>query len=877
MLDCVVSGGGRLLERSEQMRVLAAAARAADQGRGSVVLVSGEAGVGKTSLVRAFHAWVPAGARVLTGYCDALSTPRALGPMKDVAGSLGTAFRAAVRAGDREQVMSALVAALDSGPTTVLVIEDLHWADEGTLDVLRHAARRLASLHALLVVTFRDDEAAPSGLSALVGAASTSATTLALPPLSPDAVRVLCQGHEVDTDEVFRLTTGNPYLVTEMLASPATVTPRSVMGAAVERLARLPQVTRDLVEQLAVVPGSVEPRLARVLVDGAWDLLVPAEESGLLTVANAEVAFRHELTRMAVIGSVPGARQLAFHRRVLDALLALGDADPGRLVHHAVACGSLDTVVDVGPRAAREAAASGSHREAVAHFRTVLEHEALVSDEDRPDLWEELAVEQYLSGDSTGVAAAENAVHLRRRQGDEAALVRSLCWLSRLAWVASLPELTVESADEAVSLAARIDDPEIQAIALGNRSQVAMLHGEYTAAIEQGERAAAYAAEAGDVRAMSHALNNVGASLVVISDGDGGEVELRRSIELALSIGDVEGACRGYLNLAWGLVTRYAMAAADDAVADGLALAVEAEHQIYETHLTAIRSRIAMADCDWGRAAELAATIPDHAYVSRGVTLVVEALIAARTASASPFEKLEEAWRVADRADELQRRGPAAAAALEAAYLTDTVPPTARGVAVHREAERLGNRRLQAELAYRLGAVGQPRSPEELHLLRTQTDSPFAAQAAGDWHAGAEGWRALGRPYEEAQALAGAPDEPTRLRALELLDQLGAVGLAQRLRRQLRDDGVTAVPRGPVPRTRNNPSGLTDRQLAVLALVAEGLTNAEIADRLVLSTRTVDSHVSAVLAKLQVTSRRQATEVFRGFADGVPDLGIPPA
>jgi DNA-binding NarL/FixJ family response regulator len=110
-----------------------------------------------------------------------------------------------------------------------------------------------------------------------------------------------------------------------------------------------------------------------------------------------------------------------------------------------------------------------------------------------------------------------------------------------------------------------------------------------------------------------------------------------------------------------------------------------------------------------------------------------------------------------------------------------------------------------------------------------------------------------------------------------MLDQLGAVGLARRVRRQLRDEGATSVPRGPVARTRSNPSGLTERQLAVLALVAEGLTNAEIADRLVLSRRTVDTHVSAVLAKLGVTSRRGASEAFRTLVDTVPDLGTPPA
>lgn len=679
----------RLLERSEQLRVLASAARAADQGRGSVVLVSGEAGVGKTSLVKAFRSSVHAGARVLTGYCDALSTPRALGPMKDIAASLGTEFRAAVRAGDRDLVMSALVSALAGWPATVVVVEDVHWADEGTLEVLRHAARRIASLHALVVVTFRDDEVTPPGLAALVAAASETTAALHLSPLSPEAVSTLCEGHEVDSHDVFALTTGNPYLVTEILASPVTTTPRSVVGAVVERLARLPQDTRDLVEQLAVVPGSVGPRLATALVGGAWQTLAAGEESGLLTVVNAEVAFRHELTRMAVLGAVPGARQMVLHRRVLDALLALGDADPGRLVHHAVACGDIGTVVGEGPRAAREAAASGSHREAVSHYRTVLEHEALTALEERADLWEGLGIEMYLAGDTAGVSAAERAVDLRRTDPDVGRLVGSLCWLSRLAWFAGQPALAVESADEAVRRATSSRRPETLALALGHRSQVAMLHGQYQTAIDLGRQAVAFATEARDVRTVSQALNNVGTSLLVT--GEGGETELRESIQLALSVEDPDTACRGYVNLSWGLVARQAMPATEAVAAEGVALAVEAEHQTYETHLTAILSRIAMAECEWRRAADLAAAVPATAHASRGVSLVVEALVAARTASQSPFEKLQEAWRVAERANELQRRGPVAAAALEASFLTGTVPPVTTAVSVYREAERLGD------------------------------------------------------------------------------------------------------------------------------------------------------------------------------------------
>jgi DNA-binding CsgD family transcriptional regulator/tetratricopeptide (TPR) repeat protein len=769
--------------------------------------------------------------------------------------------------------MSALVAALDTGPTTVLVVEDLHWADEGTLDVLRYAARRLGSLRALVVVTFRDDEGVPAGLNALV--AASSATTLTLPALSPEAVRALCQGHDVDIDQVLHLTTGNPYLVTEVLAGPGTTTPRSVMGAVVERLTRLSPDARELVEQLSVVPGSVEPRLSSVLVGGAWDRLGAAEETALVTVVNGEVKFRHELTRMAVLDGVPGARQMTLHRRVLDALLVLGDADPGRLVHHAVACGDLDTVIAEAPRAAREAAASGSHRQAASHYRTVLEHEARISAQERADLWEQLGIELYLCGDAGGVTAAEHAVDLRRSEPDDAALVRTLCWLTRLAWVALQPALATESADEAVSLASNGGDARTRALAFTNRSQLALVRGQYPTAIELGRQAVGYAEDAGDIRAQANALNNVGASLM--ATGDSGRAELEQALELALAAGDADAACRAHVNLAWGLVGRHDIGAAEALVIEGLALAVAAEHRTYETHLTAFLSRIAMAECGWPRALELAAAVPDSAPASRGVSLVVEALVAVRTASGDPFEKLQEAWRVAERADELQRRGPVAAAALEAAYLTGTVPPITRSLSVYREAARIGDRWLQAELAYRLRAVGQPRPEDELVELQEQTDSPFARQAAGRWQEGAEGWRALGRRYEEAQSLADSPEQATRLRALELLDELGAVGLAQQVRRQLRHEGAAAVPRGPMARTRNNPSGLTDRQLAVLGLVAEGLTNAEIADRLVLSQRTVDSHVSAVLAKLEVTSRRDAAEAFRGFSDGAPDLGMPSA
>jgi DNA-binding NarL/FixJ family response regulator len=134
----------------------------------------------------------------------------------------------------------------------------------------------------------------------------------------------------------------------------------------------------------------------------------------------------------------------------------------------------------------------------------------------------------------------------------------------------------------------------------------------------------------------------------------------------------------------------------------------------------------------------------------------------------------------------------------------------------------------------------------------------FALGIAGDWAGAAERWRSLGAPYERALELAASDRQPELLEALAVLDRLGAEAAATLVRRDLRRMGVSHLPRRPRPRTRANPAGLTDRQLEVLALLAEGLTNAEIADRLVVSVRTVDHHVAAILAKLGVGSRREA-------------------
>jgi DNA-binding NarL/FixJ family response regulator len=158
---------------------------------------------------------------------------------------------------------------------------------------------------------------------------------------------------------------------------------------------------------------------------------------------------------------------------------------------------------------------------------------------------------------------------------------------------------------------------------------------------------------------------------------------------------------------------------------------------------------------------------------------------------------------------------------------------------------------IRAELGYWMARLGRPVVPDS-------SDHPYALHAMGRWREAAVAWRAAGSPYEYAAALADSTDPDDLLTALAELDPLGAEPLARRVRARLRAAGVNHIPRGPADETRQNPAGLTGRQLEVLRLLEQSLTNAEIAEQLVLSVRTVDNHVAAVLAKLGARSRREA-------------------
>ncbi len=849
-----------LLEREPELAELRAAARDAMAGHGRVVLLHGEAGIGKTSLASALRAEPPDGVRVLIGSCDAMSTPRTLGPLRDLAPSVGPRLGEALRAGDREEVFDALREELAAARGTVLIVEDAHWADEATLDVVRFLARRIADLPAVLVLTYRDELDRDHPLGRLLGdlGHGDRVERIALRRLSAVAVSALTAGSGLDADRVYAMTEGNPYFVSELVASAdAARVPPTVVDAVTGRLRRLDAATQDHVEQLAVVPSVVDHVLLARLVPGSEGALRPAEEGGLLAVSPDGVRFRHELTRRAVVDALPASRRIELEGRVLAELLATDVADPARLVHHAIAAGDVDAVVEWAPRAARDAAASGAHRQAAAHYRAARQHIDRYEPAESADLLEESAIESYTIGASAdAVVAQSESIALRRRLGDPRRLGASLRWLSRFQWFGGHRADAEISASEASAVLADAGDRSLHAMALSNEAQLALLEHDSDRAIDLAGRAIAMARETGDRRVLSHALNNHGTALMFLAD-DAGIAELVEAADVALAVDDMEDAARASVNLVWTLLDQYRLDLAEGHLARAMELTERSEFIAFAIYQQMEQARLELARAHWDDAIAIVEGLPEPPH-SRCVALTVAGTARLRRGDDGADADLDEARRLADELGELQRRGPVAAARAEAALLRGDAP-AARAIARPEfdEADRRVARSLRAELAYLLVRAG-----DDVEIA-ADDEHPFAVQASGDWRRAADLWRAAGCPYHEAAALAESPDEADLLDALVILDRLGAVPLARRVRADLRDRGVRNIPRGPSSLTRRNPEGLTDRQVGVLQLLAEGLTNAEIADRLVVSVRTVDSHVAAVLTKLGVQSRQDAVHAAR--------------
>ncbi len=331
---------------------------------------------------------------------------------------------------------------------------------------------------------------------------------------------------------------------------------------------------------------------------------------------------------------------------------------------------------------------------------------------------------------------------------------------------------------------------------------------------------------------------------------------LRASIELAVRHGADEAVARGYTNLS-EMLYRYArFAELEEVLGDGLAFTDEHGFPSHAYNLNVHRCLLALRRGDWADAEsglEALVDQDDDPGMLAGHSRPPYGRLLARRGVAGAGQLLALAWERALGQRSLLCLAYAGTALVEHAWLADRPDRAAtvlEGWARH--AARPSAEPVHAEILRYAARAGLPAEP--FHGC----PEPWAAGLRGDWRAAAAGWERVGDPYEQALELAASGEPAPTLEALRTLEDLGAHAAVRHVRRRLRELGVTRVPRRPTADTRAHPAGLTRRQADVLALIADGLTNAEIADELVLSVRTVDTHVAAILDRLGVRSRREA-------------------
>ena len=611
-----------LLERDGPLAALRAQWDASRAGGGRLVFVEGEAGIGKTALLRAFADALRDEACVVHGACDALNTPRPLGALEDIARQTGGMLRTMLEdGGDRHRIFAAFVDLLAARPTLV-VLEDLHWADEATLDLLRFAGRRVERTSSLLVASFRSDELVPMHpLRTVLGDRATSGALRVVPaPLSLDAVRTLCAGVAVGPTELHRRTGGNPFFVTEVLAAGPQGVPATVQDAVLARAARLSLSARAVLAAAAVLGPRVERSLLEEVVAAERAAIDEGLATGVIRADAGNYTFRHELARDAVLQALTPTRAAGLHRIALQALASrvsqLASDDPGarrlapRLAFHADGAGDSEAVRRWAPIAAREAAARGANRQAAMQWRIAVRHTddaaglAALLDAEADALRATGLVSQAID-------VKREAQRHWRELGNTAAAVESLSSLTRMFLLASRHAEAQAAAHEAQALAADSGAVVFRTARLA-AAHVSLHAGDHATAVVLARPMLAEAERLGDRLSTLAALNTMGLALIGCGRVDEGVRDLERGLALAESLRDQLQVALLFASLGRGLVTALRLDCADATLQRGIAFCDERDLDAPRLHQTASLAWVRLLQGRWDECAARAEEVIGH-------------------------------------------------------------------------------------------------------------------------------------------------------------------------------------------------------------------------------------------------------------------------
>lgn len=847
-----------LLERNKNLNLLHDLLQRITENKGYVCLISGEAGVGKTTLIENFLNQQDEKNRVLSGSCDALFTPRPLGPLYDIAEQLNNdLLKLLSNEASRNLIFSTFLNSLQSySNTNIVIFEDVHWADESTLDLIKFLGRRVNRTNSLILITFRHDEInSEHPLRTVLGdIPSKDVIRCKLNPLSKETTNELAEAHGISN--LFEITGGNPFLITELLNNEESGIPVSVKDSLITRISRLSAHSRELVQMVSIIPSYAEMWLLKELLLINDAMIDECIHSGLLKLENDHLSFKHELSRLAVEEALIPSQRHNLNEKVLNILLKKDDDGfLSRIIHHAEKTGNSNIFLKYAPRAAKHASKLGAHKLAASLYNNALKYSGDQPLDIKLELYEGRAFECYLTGQiEEGIAACENVIELLKDYADPYIEAENYRKLSRLTWYAGEDEKGEMYLRKSIEILEKLSPGRTLAMTYSNLSQTYMLRENTEPAIRWGETALNLAAQIKDYEVEVHALNNIGTAKMFAGD-DSGKEYLQKSLDLSEHYNLHDHVSRAYDNFGAVYTSKRNLREAAKYYSKGIEYCGDKDLSTHELCMTGEMSKLKLYSGEWDEAVERANITLQKEHVpviDRIIPLCILGLIRARRNDPGAFKLIKEADDLIKNAGELGKIVTVKAALAETFWLKNEIEKVIDDLDnIYNKVKAYKNMWAVGEIAYWLWKAGKEIPPFNGIAL------PYRLQISGEWKKAAKLWGEMRCPYDQALALSEGDAEAVK-HAIIIFNGLGASAAVQLVKQKLRSEGVKNIPKGPRHTTRENPAGLTDRQMEIIALLKKGLTNNEIAGKLFISAKTVDHHVSAILSKLNIHSRVQA-------------------